>query len=93
MHKFVFCLLCSHYLAHQPVNCINLDSLSFIRRALHITLVIERGIKMAVIYIYIIFMALLLLKWCEVSLREAKIRLLRVFTLRLPGITIKSLND
>lgn len=48
---------------------------------------------MGVIYIYIIFMALLLLEWCKVALRETTIRLLRVFTSRLPGITIQSLND
>lgn len=48
---------------------------------------------MGVIYIYIIFMALLLLEWCKEALRETTTKLLRVFTSRLPGITIQSLND
>lgn len=57
-------------------------SFSFVRRALHITLVIQGGIKAGVIYIYIIFMALLLLEGCKLALGETTIKLLRVFTSR-----------
>lgn len=58
-------------------------SFSFLRWAPHTTLVIQRGIKTGVIYIYIIFMALLLLEGCKVALRGTTIQwLLRIFTSR-----------